>query len=74
MLMSVGLNKRKVFFDGSFETLFISLVAAPIGIFLSIPSSLILEFMVLIFHQLARDWKNLELEQEFLPNYLSIII
>ena len=35
MLMSVGLNKRKVFFMVVFETLFISLVAAPIGIFLS---------------------------------------
>ena len=35
MLMSVGLNKRKVFFMVVFETIFISLVAAPIGIFLS---------------------------------------
>ena len=35
MLMSVGLNKRKVFFMVVFETLFISIVAAPIGIFLS---------------------------------------
>ena len=35
MLMSVGLNKRKVFSMVVFETLFISLVAAPIGIFLS---------------------------------------
>ena len=35
MLMSVGLNKRNVFFMVVFETLFISLVAAPIGIFLS---------------------------------------
>ena len=32
--MSVGLNKRNVFFMVVFETLFISLVAAPIGIFL----------------------------------------
>ena len=35
MLMSVGLNKRKVFFMVVFETIFISLVAAPIGIILS---------------------------------------
>ena len=35
MLMSVGLNKRKIFFMVVFETLFISIVAAPIGIFLS---------------------------------------
>ena len=35
MLMSVGLNKRKVFLMVVFETIFISLVAAPIGIFLS---------------------------------------
>ena len=35
MLMSVGLNKRKVFFMIVFETIFISLVAAPIGILLS---------------------------------------
>ena len=35
MLMSVGLNKRKLFLMVVFETLFISLVAAPIGIFLS---------------------------------------
>ena len=35
MLMSVGLNKRKVLSMVVFETLFISLVAAPIGIFLS---------------------------------------
>ena len=35
MLMSVGLNKRKIFFMVVFETLFISSVAAPIGIFLS---------------------------------------
>ena len=35
MLMSVGLNKRKVFLMIVFETIFISLVAAPIGILLS---------------------------------------
>ena len=35
MLMSVGLNKRKVFLMVVFETIFISLVAAPIGIILS---------------------------------------
>ena len=35
MLMSVGLNKRKVFLMVVFETVFISVVAAPIGIFLS---------------------------------------
>jgi putative ABC transport system permease protein len=35
MLMSVGLNKRKVFYMIVFETIFISLVAAPIGILLS---------------------------------------
>ena len=35
MLMSVGLNKKKVFLMVVFETIFISLVAAPIGIFLS---------------------------------------
>ena len=35
MLMSVGLNKRKVFLMVVFETIFISVVAAPIGIFLS---------------------------------------
>ncbi len=35
MLMSVGLNKRKDFLMVVFETVFISVVAAPIGIFLS---------------------------------------
>ena len=35
MLMSVGLNKRKVFLMVVLETIFISLVAAPLGIILS---------------------------------------
>mgnify|MGYP001966095574 CR=1 FL=1 len=35
MLMSVGMNKRKVFYMVIFETLFISCVAAPTGILLS---------------------------------------
>ena len=35
MLMSVGMNKRKVFYMVIFETLFISCVAAPAGILLS---------------------------------------
>jgi len=35
MLMSVGMNKRKVFVMILFETLFISIIAAPIGIALS---------------------------------------
>ena len=47
MLMSVGLNKRKVFFMVVFETLFISLVASSNRhIFYPILLSLILEFMV----------------------------
>ena len=35
MLMSVGMNKRKVFYMVIFETLFISFVAAPAGIIIS---------------------------------------
>lgn len=36
MLMSVGMNKKKLFYMIMYETLFLSLIAAPIGIILSI--------------------------------------
>ena len=48
MLMSVGLNKSKIFFMILFETIFISFIALPIGILLSY-------FMISYYGQIGID-------------------
>ena len=42
MLMSIGMNRYKIFMMISFETIFLSLVALPFGLITSYPNSRVL--------------------------------
>ena len=74
VLMSVGLNK-KVFFMVVFETLFISLVAAPIGIFLSYSFISYFGIHGIDLSSVGKGLEELGIgNQEYLLNYLLIVM